>query len=143
MKDKRYRPLVDKLFYLLAVPTFIIVALPTVICGILAPNTLYIMLPIFVFTAYFFVSPLFGYVELRDYELYIKYGFMMSRTIPYNKIRKIEKERKAISTSFLSIKNALDHVNIRYNTFDTTTVSLKDEEDFLSELNAKCNGRLL
>ena len=143
MKDKRYTPKVDKLFYLLAVPTFIIVALPTVICGILAPNTLYIMLPIFVFTAYFFVSPLFGYVELRDDELYIKYGFMMSRTIPYNKIRKIEKERKAISTSILSIKNALDHINIRYNTFDMTTVSLKDEEDFLSELNAKCNSRLL
>ena len=143
MKDKRYRPLVDKLFYSLAVTTFLIVFLPTLICGILEPNTLFIMLPIFVFTAYFFVSPLFGYVELRDDVLFIKYGFIMSRSIPYNKIRKIEKERRIISPAIMSIKNALDHVNIKYNTFDLTTVSLKECDSFLEELNKRCDGRLL
>ena len=143
MSIKRYKPLVDKLFYCLSLATLIIVLTPTVVCGILAPSTLLIMLPILIFTAYFFVSPLCGYVELRDDGLYIKYGFIMSRTIPYAKIRRIERERTVISPAILSIKNALDHINIRYNTFDITTVSLKDSESFLRELNERCDGRLL
>ena len=97
MQSKKYTPLVDKLFYLLSLTTLLVVLTPTVVCGILEPSTLFITLPIFIFTAYFFVSPLCGYVELRDGGLYIKYGFIVSRTIPYEKIRRIERERKIIS----------------------------------------------
>lgn len=143
MKEHRYKPLTDKLFYLLATFTLLITLTPTVICGILAPTTLFITLPILLFTAYFLLSPLFGYVELREASLYIKYGFIVSREIPYEKIRKIETERKIISPSILSIKNALDHINIKYNTFDLTTVSLKKSDEFIMALNGKCEGRLL
>ena len=143
MQEHRYKPLTDKLFYLLATFTLLITLTPTVICGILAPTTLFITLPILLFTAYFLLSPLFGYVELREASLYIKYGFIVSREIPYEKIRKIETERKIISPSILSIKNALDHINIKYNTFDLTTVSLKKSEEFIMALNGKCEGRLL
>ena len=143
MQSKKYTPLVDKLFYLLSLITLLVVLTPTVVCGILEPSTLFITLPIFIFTAYFFVSPLCGYVELRDGGLYIKYGFIVSRTIPYEKIRRIERERKIISPAILSIKNALDHINIRYNAFDITTVSLKDSDAFLCELNERCDGRLM
>ncbi len=143
MQEHRYKPLTDKLFYLLATSTLLITLTPTVICGILAPTTLFITLPILLFTAYFLLSPLFGYVELREASLYIKYGFIISREIPYEKIRKIETERKIISPSILSIKNALDHINIKYNTFDLTTVSLKKSDEFIMALNGKCEGRLL
>ena len=143
MQEHRYKPLTDKLFYLLATFTLLITLTPTVICGILAPTTLFITLPILLFTAYFLLSPLFGYVELREASLYIKYGFIVSREIPYEKIRKIETERKIISPSILSIKNALDHINIKYNTFDLTTVSLKKSDEFIMALNEKCEGRLL
>lgn len=143
MQMKRYKPLVDKLFYLLASITLAIVVLPTVICGISAPKTLFIMLPILLFAVYFLASSLCGYAELRESALFIKYGFIMKREIPYEKIRKVEKERRIISTSTLSIKNALDHVNVKYNSFDVTTLSLKDSDEFLKELNERCSGRLL
>ena len=142
MQTKRYKPLIDKLFYILASVTLAVVVIPTVICGISEPETLFIMLPILLFVAYFFISPLFAYVELRESSLFIKYGFIIKREIPYEAIRKIEKERRIISTSILSIKNALDHVNVKYNRFDVTTLSLQDSDEFLNALNERCAGRL-
>ena len=138
MDNKKYKPKVDKLFYLVMIPTMIIVLAPVIICGILVPTTLFITVPILLFTTYFLITTLFGYVELRESSLYIKYGFIMSKEIPYDKIRGVEKERSIISTSTLSIKNALDHVNIKYNKFDVTTVSIDDNDDFINELNKRC-----
>ena len=142
MQTKRYKPLIDKLFYILASVTLAVVVIPTVICGISAPKTLFILLPILLFAAYFLISPLFAYVELRESSLFIKYGFIIKREITYEAIRKIEKERQIISTSILSIKNALDHVNVKYNRFDVTTLSLRDSDEFLNALNERCSGRL-
>ncbi len=143
MKNTRYRPKIDKLFYSILIPTMIIVMLPVILCGIDAPITLLITIPIFLFTAYFFITTLFGYAELREFTLFIKYGLIMKKEIPYDKILGIEKERKLISPSILSIKNALDHVNIKYNTFDVTTLSLVNSDEFIDNLNKKCNGRLI
>lgn len=143
MKDKRYKPLIDKLFYSIMIPTMVIVILPVILCGIIEPTTLFITSPILLFTAYFFITTLFGYAELRDSGLFIKYGFIMKKEIPYDKIREIEKERAIISPSIVSIKNALDHINIKYNAFDVTTLSLRDSDEFIQELNKKCNGRLI
>ena len=140
---KRYRPLIDKLYYVTATVALAIVFLPSLILSFMEPYTILIMLPIFLLTAYFFVSALHAYVELRESGLFIKYGFILKREIPYDKIRSVEKERRVISTSTLSIKNALDHINIKYGTFDVTTVSLKDSEDFLIKLNERCGGKLL
>ena len=138
MDNKKYKPKVDKLFYLVMIPTMIIVLAPVIICGILVPTALFITVPILLFTTYFLITTLFGYAELRESSLYIKYGFIMSKEIPYDKIRGVEKERSIISTSTLSIKNALDHVNIKYNKFDVTTVSIDDDDDFINELNKRC-----
>lgn len=138
MDNKKYKPKVDKLFYLVMIPTMIIVLAPVIICGILVPTTLFITVPILLFTTYFLITTLFGYVELQESSLFIKYGFIMSKEIPYDKIRGVEKERSIISTSTLSIKNALDHVNIKYNKFDVTTVSIDDNDDFINELNKRC-----
>ena len=138
MENKRYKPKVDKLFYLIMIPTAVVVLAPVIICGILVPTTLFITVPVLLLTTYFLITTLFGYAELRESSLYIKYGFIMSKEIPYDKIRGVEKERSIISTSTLSIKNALDHVNIKYNRFDVTTVSLDDNDDFINELNKRC-----
>ena len=137
MQPKRYKPFIDSFFYVLASVTIVIVALPIILCAIPAPSTLFITVPIFLFAAYFLVSPLFGYVELRESTVFIKYGFFMSKEIPYSTIRAVERERKAISPSIMSLKHSLEHVNIKFNRFDITTVSVKDNSTLMSEIEAR------
>ena len=143
MENKRYKPKLDKLYYLIMVPTMIVVLTPVIICAIPEPMTLFLTIPILLFTAYFFITTLFGYAELRESSLYIKYGFIIKKEIPYDKIRGIEKERGIISPSIISIKNALSHVNIKYNAFDVTTLSLNDSDEFIEELQEKCGKKLV
>ena len=137
MKNERYRPKVDKLFWwLFSITNGVLLAIlvPTTID---APTTLFINLPIFLFTNYFFISSLFGYVELRERELFIKYGFFLKRSIPYAKIRSLQKERKFYTDSILSLKNAMEHVNIKYNSFDVTAVSVTDNDALIAAINEK------
>ena len=137
MKNERYKPKVDKLFWwLFSITNGVLLAIlvPTTID---APSTLFINLPIFLFTNYFFISSLFGYVELREHELFIKYGFFLKRSIPYAKIRKLEKDRKFYTESILSLKNAMEHVNIRYNSFDLTAVSVTDNDALIAAIEGK------
>ena len=108
-----------------------------VIPAIFSPTTLFITLPVLLFALYFFVSPLFGYIELRENELFIKYGFFLKRSIPYEKLRSAEKGRKFYPESMLSLKNSFDHVNVKYNSFDVTTVSVEDNDDLIRELDAR------
>lgn len=139
MENKRYYPLCDRLYWLLFIPTALIVLVPTVVLGILSPETLALMIPLSLFVLYFLVSPLFGYVELREASLFIKYGFFLQKEIPYQKIRDMKKERKFYSYSMMSLKNAFEHVDIKYNTFDVTTVSVMDNDGFISELKKRCS----
>ena len=137
MKNERYKPKVDKLFWWLFSLTngvLLAILVPTTID---APTTLFINLPIFLFTNYFFISSLFGYVELRERELFIKYGFFLKRSIPYAKIRSLQKERKFYTDSILSLKNAMEHVNIKYNSFDVTAVSVTDNDALIAAINEK------
>ena len=137
MKNERYKPKVDKLFWWLFSLTngvLLAILVPTTID---APTTLFINLPIFLFTNYFFISSLFGYVELRERELFIKYGFFLKRSIPYAKIRSLQKERKFYTDSILSLKNAMEHVNIKYNSFDVTAVSVTDNDALIAAVNEK------
>ena len=137
MKNERYKPKVDKLFWwLFSITNGVLLAIlvPTTID---APTTLFINLPIFLFTNYFFISSLFGYVELRERELFIKYGFFLKRSIPYAKIRSLQKERKFYTDSILSLKNAMEHVNIKYNSFDVTAVSVTDNDALIVAINEK------
>ena len=137
MKNERYKPKVDKLFWwLFSITNGVLLAIlvPTTID---APTTLFINLPIFLFTNYFFISSLFGYVELRERELFIKYGFFLKRSIPYAKIRSLQKERKFYTDSILSLKNAMEHVNIKYKSFDVTAVSVTDNDALIVAINEK------
>ena len=139
MNTKRFTPKIDKLYWILCGITNAVCVPLLLIVPFFSPMTAFITVPIFVFTNYFFISPLFGYVELREKELFIKYGFILKRSIPYGKVRSVAKERKFYTESMLSLKNAFEHVNIKYNTFDVTAVSVADNDEFIAELNAKVN----
>ena len=134
MDKTRYKPLIDKLFWIIFSPTVCLIAAMTVVSSI-EPFTLFIAIPIDLAVVYLLVSPLFGYVELRQDSVYIKYGFFLKKEIPYKKIRGVVKERKFYSDSMMSLKNAYEHVNIKYNTFDITTVSVVNNDAFITALN--------
>ena len=136
METKRYKPKVDRLFWFIWIPTAILLAIGTVIaCSSVV--ALLIMLATDIFTLYFLVSPLFGYVELRERAVYIKFGFFVSREIEYSRIRAVDIERKFYSESMLSLKCAYEHVNIRYNSFEVVTVSVESNAALAAELDSR------
>ena len=136
MEAKRYKPKIDRLFWFIWIPTVILLAIGTVIsCS--SAVALLIMLATDIFTLYFLVSPLFGYVELREQTVYIKFGFFTSREIEYSRIRSVNTERKWYSESMLSLKCAYEHVNIKYNSFEVVTVSVDSNADLARELDSR------
>lgn len=136
MEKKRYLPLIDKLFFIVSIPTLILVGAGVAISVYSIPALL-IMCAIALFVLYVLISPLFGYVELGESSLVIKYGFFLKKEIPYTSIRDITRERKFYSDSMLSLKNSLDHVNIKYNKFDITSVSVKSNDELIAELEKR------
>jgi hypothetical protein len=129
---------VDKIYICIWIPTIVLIA-AAVILACFEPPALIIMIPTLLFVVYFFVSPLFGYVELREETVFIKFGFILTREVAYSKIRSVTKERKFYSDSMLSLKNAMEHVNIKYNTFDILSVSVVGNDDLIKEIKDKCN----
>lgn len=133
---KRYKPLIGKSFYVIWIPTVLLLAVATVLAAF-EPIALLIMIPTDLFTLYFLVSALVAYVELREESVYIRFGFIIKREIPYKRIRAVERAHKYYADSMLSIKNALDHVNIKYNTFDVISVSVVGNDELIRELERR------
>ena len=140
MENKKYKPKIDKLFFIIFIPTAILM-LGCTILAYFEPMALFIIIPTDLFTFYFLISPLFGYVELMEDRLFIKFGFVIKREIPYSKIRGTAKERSFIAETMLSLKNAFEHVKIRYNTYDVTIVSVTDNDDLINELYLRCKQK--
>lgn len=138
---KKYKPLIDQLYFWMLIPTLILISVMTVLSAF-APLTLLITIPIDLFVIWFLISPLFGYAELRERSVFIKYGLIMKKEIPYEKIRGLEKKRKIAPDSMLSLKNALDHVNIKYNKYDVACISIIDSDEFIEAILEKANGKL-
>lgn len=136
MEAVRFKPKVDGSYLWIFIPTLILLAVATVFAA-LEPMALFVIAPADLFTLYFLISPFFGYVEIREEALLIRFGFFMKREIPYRKIRGTVKERRFISESMLSLKCAMEHVNIKYNTFDVTTVSVKDNDALIAEIEER------
>ena len=134
---QRFKPNVDKLYLWIFLPTFILIISATVIISIFDPITIPLVIFIDLFIVYFFASPLFGYVELRESELFIKYGFFLKRSIPYSRIRSLEKKRSFISTSMMSLKCAICHIDIKYNVFDVTTVGVRDNDALINAVTER------
>ena len=117
-----------------AVLASLMLIMTTIICIFPALYAIIVVLVCDIILLYFLISPLFGYAELRDECVLIKYGFILKREIPYTKIRGAYKERRLISDAALSLKCAIEHIAIRYNKADMTVVSVSDNEELLSAL---------
>lgn len=137
--NKKYKPAIDKLFYIVWIPISIIMIVSTVL-SFFNIGSLILMLGIDIFIFYFLFSSISGYVEIREDYLYIKFGFILKKQIPYKVIREVIKERKIYSTSFLSLKNALEHIVIKYNKYDDVTVSIKNNDDLIKEIKKRINN---
>ena len=137
MEPKKDKPKLDKLFWWISIPSALLILSFTVIPAIFQPSTLFITLPVLILIAYFLITPLFGYVQLRENSLFIKFGFFLKREIPYEKIRGVEKCRKFYSDSMISLKNSMEHLNIKYNRFDMVSVSVIDNDEFKETLMSK------
>ncbi len=133
MKKQIFKPKTDMLFWIITISTAVIMLSLTALSAFY-PISLIVTLPIDFTVFYLLVSPLFGYVELREKTVLIKFGLLMKKEIPYSKIKTAKKDRKFYSESMLALKNAVEHVNIRYNAFDVVTVSVKDNDSFIEEL---------
>lgn len=139
MENRIFKPRYDKSFVITWAVAVVLVAIGTVIAAF-SPVALAILIITDAATVYFMVSPLFGYVELRESTVFIKFGFFMTREIPYERIRGVSKDRKFYSESTVSLKSALEHVNIKYNTFDVVSVSVRDNDALIDEIS-KRTGR--
>ena len=139
MLNQKFKPLFDKKFCWIWIPTLLMLAAGTFLAAG-APIALCILIITDVFTLYFIISPLFAYAELRENSLFVKFGFFVTREIPYIKIRGISKEHKLYADSMISIKNSLDHVNVKYNTFDVISISVADNDSFIKALEARMKG---
>ena len=137
MENKKYKPKIDKLFWWITIPTAVLMVGVTVLAAT-APISLIIVASCDLLVAYFLVSPLFGYVELRDKCVFIKFGFFICREIPYEKIRGAELTRKVYSDSMISLKNSIEHVNIKYNRFDVASVSVKENDELIHDILQAC-----
>ena len=141
MSNKRFKPLIDKSFYMIWIPTVLLLVAATVI-SFTSPIALVILIATDVFSLYFLFSSLSGYVELRENAVYIKFGFIKNAEIPYERIRGFSKEHKIYSDSTLSIKNALDHVNIKYNKFEIASVSVVSNDELISEIEMRMKAQI-
>lgn len=133
---RKFKPLIDKLYWIIFIPTVVFMLIMTVIASF-SVTALFIIIPVDLTVVYLLISPLFGYAELREDSLFIKYGLLLKKEIPYGKINAAVKERRFYSDSMMSLKNAFEHVNIKYNSFDVTTVSVIGNDEFIAELNSR------
>ena len=137
MENKRYKPKFDKLYLWILISTALFILTLTTVTAIFEPITLFYTVPVSMLVSYFLITPAFGYAELRESTLFVKFGFFMKREIPYEKIRGVVENRKFYSDSMLSLKNSLDHLNVKYNRFDVLSISVKENDDFKRELELR------
>ena len=140
MENKIYKPLFGKMFYAIWIPTAVFLLAMTVVSAKYI-SALIIMLATDIFTLYFLLSSVYAWVELRENSVFIRFGFIKTVEIPYERIRGVSKERKFYADSMMSIKNSMEHVNIKYNRFDVASVSVVDNDAFISDLELRMQAK--
>ena len=135
MEIKRFRPLIDKLNWIIF-GIVVTILLGLTVWVFLFPEPVAIGLTILIDLAilYLLLSPLFGYVELRENTVFIKFGLILKKEIPFSVIRGAERVVKTSSDSIISLKTAFEHINIKYNRYDVVSVSIKDGDVFIAEI---------
>lgn len=133
MDNKRFKPKIGKMFYIIWIPTVLFLAVCTWL-SFASPLGFAIILATDLFTLYFLITSLFGYVELREETFFVKFGLLTQMEIPYTSIRDVCKERRFYSDSMMSLKYTLEHVNIKYNRFDLVSVSVVENDELIHDL---------
>ena len=136
MENKIYKPLFDKMYWIVLYPTVTLLAIFTVLAAF-APLLLILMLPVDLFTVYFLITPLFGYVEVRESSLYIKCGLILKRDIPFDKIRSVSKKNVCYSDSMISLKHSAEHLTVEYGDSDLISISVVGNDELMSEIKAR------
>lgn len=137
MEIIRFRPLIDRLYYLPLLFTALVLTPLTVLTALAEPMMLAFTIPTDLFCLYFFISPLFGLVELRENAIFIRYGFFLRREIPYASIRGTRRARGLYGESMLSLKSGMEHLHILYDRYGITTVSVKDNDRLALEIEKR------
>ena len=133
---RRFKPLVDAVYLVMCVP-ILLLPIALAVLPVLSPFGRITCALFAIFVFYFVVSPFFGYVELRESTVYIKYGIILKKEIPYGAIRGVERKKRFHSDAMLSLKCSLEHVDIKYNTFALTVVSVVDNDTFIAALEER------
>ncbi len=131
----KFKPKIDAYFIVPFCIATIILLIPTIL-GFVFNNIAQgiFTICILLFVDYLLLSPLFGFVQFEEKNLYIKYGLIIKKRIPYDKISTIKIEKKLYSECLLSLKTSVEHMHITYNLYDTTCISLKETDAFLEEV---------
>lgn len=139
MENEKFKPKFDILYYSTLIFSAVILIGVSLIGVIFdgALSVLFVTVPTTLFIGYFLLSPVFGYVELREKCVFVKFGFFASREIPYSKIRGTVIERKLYSDSMMSLKNSIEHLNIKHGTFDVTSVSVLDNAKLAEKIEER------
>lgn len=132
----KFKPSIDKLFYIVAAICLVTVIGMTVVSAF-APVSLWVTVPVDLLVLYFLFTPLFGYVELREKSVFIKFGLILKKEIPYSEIRGTSRERKFHSDSMVSLKYSMEHINIKFGRFDMISVSVVDGERLIEEIEKR------
>ena len=136
--QKRYRPLVDRLFWITTIiAVSLLLGVTVAVCFYPDGLAIAIVLAVDLLTLYVVISPLFGYVELREKTVFIKFGLILKKEILYDKIRGVKKERRCYSESIISLKSAMEHVDIKYDGFQVVTVSVVDNDSLIEEIKSR------
>lgn len=134
----KYKAEIGSFFIITLAIVSLLVLFPLIISIIVMNTTAIIISAVFfVIMEAVLISPIFGYVKLEENALYIRYGLIFRKRIPYDKIVSLEKEHKLYSESIISLKTAIEHIKIKYNTYDNTTVSIRNMDQFIGEVNQR------
>jgi len=112
----------------------LLLGLTVEICLFPEPLAICLVIPLELIVLYLLISPFFGYVELRENTVFIKFGLILKKEIPFSVIRGAERVVKTSSDSIISLKTAFEHINIKYNRYDVVSVSIKDGDVFIAEI---------
>lgn len=134
----KYRVNIDKYYYITIVVVSLILLIPLIL-SIVAKRVWVILVVAFliIFVEYLLFSCFIGYAKLEEDHLVIRYGFIIKRRLPYEIIRGVEKKSSYFSESLISLKTTKNCVVVLFNTYDNTTISIKDEDDFIEKLLEK------
>lgn len=136
MQNQRFKPKFDKLYWLsLSLCAVYMIVMTAISVG--SRPMMIITGSVNLVLLWVLVAPWFGYVELREDVIWIRFGFFLKREVAYASIKRMQKVRHWYSESMIALKNAMEHVDIRYNACDVVSVSVTDNDALIEAIEQR------